>query len=220
MIIAATMALATGILADPDQEAARHSPTPNDGTAIRSRAQTQLRNEEICDRNGGLAPTEGTVGRLRIVRRISAAYSPRVAKSSEPCFIKCYGDITGCGRGSGFDAKLAAAVMIRRSSTRLRLMLERHAVAREFPGAGFSRHAPRLHVPARMDRAEARRLASVIVTLREMLQDPASMPASSTGGSLSTASIDAGFCEDAAQLRPQSFCGSVGLQLTKGPTFD
>jgi hypothetical protein len=46
-----------------------------------------------------------------------------------------------------------------------------------------------------MDRAEAHRLASVIVALREMFQDAASMPASSTVGSLSTASIDAGFCE-------------------------
>jgi hypothetical protein len=95
-------------------------------------------------------------------------------------------------------------------------MLERHAVARDFSGPGF-----RLHVPARMDRAEAHRLASEIVALREMFRDPASMPASSTGWSLSIASIDAGFCERMRRncVRDLS-AGCVGLQLTNGPTFD
>jgi hypothetical protein len=54
--------------------------------------EAQLRNEEIGDRNGGLAPTEGPCADADCAANL-AAYSARVAKSSEPCFIKCYGDI-------------------------------------------------------------------------------------------------------------------------------
>jgi hypothetical protein len=54
----------------------RGNPEHGEGIRSRGKRKAQLRNEEMADRNRGLAPTEDAVGRLGL-RRISVAQPPR-----------------------------------------------------------------------------------------------------------------------------------------------
>jgi hypothetical protein len=55
----------------------RGNPEHGEGIRSRGKRKAQLRNEEISDRNRGLAPTEDAVGRLDCGEPLP--HSPRVA---------------------------------------------------------------------------------------------------------------------------------------------